>query len=44
MSEDWRFSLFVVVILALNRAEEDTFEMYLRYIYRYMKGCIFCIF
>ena len=24
--------------------EEDTFEMYLRYGYRYMTGCIFCIF
>ena len=27
-----------------NRVGEETFEMYLRYRYRYMKGCIFCIF
>ena len=27
-----------------GRVGEDTFEMYLRYRYRYMKGCIFCIF
>ena len=26
----------------MSRVGEDTFEMYLRY--RYMKGCIFCIF
>ena len=26
------------------RVGEDTFEMYLRYRYRYMKGCISCIF
>ena len=30
--------------LAFFRVGEDTFEMYLRYRYRYMRGCIFCIF
>ena len=28
----------------VRRVGEDTFEMYLRYRYRYMNGCIFCIF
>ena len=30
--------------LIIIRVGEDTFEMYLRYRYRYMKGCISCIF
>ena len=28
--------------IVYSRVGEDTFEMYLRY--RYMRGCIFCIF
>ena len=27
-----------------GRVGEDTFKMYLRYRYRYTRGCIFCIF
>ena len=33
-----------IEIIWVIRVGEDTFEMYLRYRYRYMKGCIFCIF
>ena len=31
-------------LLLIIRVGEDTFEMYLRYRYRYTRGCIFCIF
>ena len=34
----------VVVRYVCGRGGEDTFEMYLRYRYRYARGCIFCIF
>ena len=36
----WRF----LVRYNLHRVGEDTFEMYLRYRYRYTRGSIFCIF
>ena len=35
------FSMYVV--FPKCRVGEETFEMYLRYRYRYTKGCIFCI-
>ena len=28
----------------VGRVGEDTFDMYLRYRYRFTRGCIFCIF
>ena len=34
----------VLSMLYSSRVGEDTFEMYLRYKYRYLRGCIFCIF
>ena len=33
-----------VAHIEMGRVGEDTFEMYLRYRYRYMRGCIFSIF
>jgi len=33
-----------VLFKHFRRVGEDTFEMYLRYRYRYMRGCIFGIF